>query len=284
MPISEEMRKLVGDFELHSYACESPELHARKVETRNALLGAIEKLEAERDALAYWKESAMQLQSTWDVQAIGKALDLKLGTDILPEILPGIERLNKERDGLKVDLEEANALLDSTASFDQLLEDALGNAFDEGKMAARGQADYGHVNGANQTCALRGAINRIEAERDELKAGEWRPAELACIENASRQKLEELVAGIDRQRNMWAERAMQAEEKARNWDMLERLPELLDSTDDAVAITIAVTVSNNPLGTRWHLGAYDISGDDLPYIAQNCPSAATALSAALEGK
>jgi hypothetical protein len=45
-----------------------------------------------------WKESAMALEATWDIQAVGKALGVPLGEPIHPAILPGITRL---RDALE---------------------------------------------------------------------------------------------------------------------------------------------------------------------------------------
>jgi hypothetical protein len=52
-----------------------------------------QRLSRERDRLAAWKESALSVEATWDVQAVGKALGVGLGKAIHPEILPGIEKL-----------------------------------------------------------------------------------------------------------------------------------------------------------------------------------------------
>ena len=56
-------------------------------------------IEAERDELKAWKESAISV--TPDMQAIGKALNVKLGESIHDKILPGINNLLKERDRYK---------------------------------------------------------------------------------------------------------------------------------------------------------------------------------------
>ena len=50
----------------------------------------------EVDQLRQWKESAMAVSSSWDVQAVGKALEVRLGSMIHPQILPGIEKLKDE--------------------------------------------------------------------------------------------------------------------------------------------------------------------------------------------
>jgi len=60
-----------------------------------------QRLSKERDRLAAWKESALSVEATWDVQAVGKALGVGLGKAIHPEILPGIEKLKEERGHLR---------------------------------------------------------------------------------------------------------------------------------------------------------------------------------------
>lgn len=50
--------------------------------------------------LRAWKESAMALESTWDEQAVGKLLGLKVGDNIRPAIEPGIRKLIEGQTGL----------------------------------------------------------------------------------------------------------------------------------------------------------------------------------------
>ncbi len=52
----------------------------------------------ERDDLAAWKESALTVESRWDCQAVGKLLELPLGSDIRAQIEPKIRELIRERD------------------------------------------------------------------------------------------------------------------------------------------------------------------------------------------
>jgi len=58
-------------------------------------------LEAENGRLKAWKDSVMELESTWDIQAVSKALGIQLGQPIHPGILPGIEKLKAENKELK---------------------------------------------------------------------------------------------------------------------------------------------------------------------------------------
>lgn len=55
-------------------------------------------------SLRDWKESAMSLEMSWDEQAIGKILNLPLGTFIRPQILPAIQ-------ALRTRLERAESLI-----------------------------------------------------------------------------------------------------------------------------------------------------------------------------
>lgn len=54
--------------------------------------------------LARWREEALQVERSWDAQAIAKLLNLKPGEDIRAAIQPAISDLTKR-------LEEANAVL-----------------------------------------------------------------------------------------------------------------------------------------------------------------------------
>lgn len=53
-------------------------------------------IEEERDRLKEWKESALEVEKTWDVQAIANEMDLGLGESIRSNILPYIKRLKAE--------------------------------------------------------------------------------------------------------------------------------------------------------------------------------------------
>jgi hypothetical protein len=50
----------------------------------------------ERDALKKWKEEALAVESTWDIQAVRDVLGIGLGLRIHPEILPAIEKLKEK--------------------------------------------------------------------------------------------------------------------------------------------------------------------------------------------
>ena len=50
-------------------------------------------LRHERDALAAWRRSVLAVESSWDCQAVGKLLNLPLGSDIRANIEPGIRAL-----------------------------------------------------------------------------------------------------------------------------------------------------------------------------------------------
>lgn len=60
--------------------------------------GTIESLRAELKELKLWKESALESMAKVPLQEIAKALDMTLGVDIGPEILPRINALKSERD------------------------------------------------------------------------------------------------------------------------------------------------------------------------------------------
>ena len=47
----------------------------------------------EIERLTAWKAEALAVEATWDIQAIGKMLNLPLGASIRAEIGPAIERL-----------------------------------------------------------------------------------------------------------------------------------------------------------------------------------------------
>lgn len=64
------------------------------------------------ETLLAWKKQMTELQATWDVQTIGKLLNLPLGSNILPAIQPAIERLIRERDEARAELSAMRAARD----------------------------------------------------------------------------------------------------------------------------------------------------------------------------
>lgn len=74
--------------------------------TIDQLRAEIERLTRERDELAGWKASAMEVESRWDSQAVAREIALRPGQDIRPAILPGILALRAE---LSAAREEARA-------------------------------------------------------------------------------------------------------------------------------------------------------------------------------
>lgn len=61
--------------------------------------------EAEITQLKEWKESALEVESRWDCQAVGRLLGVKWGGDIRSKIQPGIESLQAEIAALRDSLE-----------------------------------------------------------------------------------------------------------------------------------------------------------------------------------
>lgn len=82
------------------YADLVSELRLFEMVATSAAADAIEDLQS-------WKNQMIELQSTWEVQAVGKLLKLPLGANILPAIQPAIEALIKENEMLKDRLAEA---------------------------------------------------------------------------------------------------------------------------------------------------------------------------------
>ena len=48
------------------------------------------------ESLSAWKAEQLAVEATWDVQAVGKAIGLPLGSNIRTHILPYIESLSKQ--------------------------------------------------------------------------------------------------------------------------------------------------------------------------------------------
>jgi 8-oxo-dGTP pyrophosphatase MutT (NUDIX family) len=64
-----------------------------------ALAFAFRKADHERGRLAVWKTEMLLVESLWDKQRVAKLLDLRLGTEICPQIEPKIRELITQRDG-----------------------------------------------------------------------------------------------------------------------------------------------------------------------------------------
>jgi len=80
---------------------------------------------AERIAeLEGWKEQQLAVESQWDIQAVGRAMNLRLGTPIRMEILPFITRQSATVERL----EDALGELYSAASDCAVNEDSIGKA------------------------------------------------------------------------------------------------------------------------------------------------------------
>lgn len=63
--------------------------------------------EQARDRLQIWKDQVMELERSWDEQAVGKALGMTLGVSIRANIMPGIQRLQQIADNLAAALRDA---------------------------------------------------------------------------------------------------------------------------------------------------------------------------------
>jgi hypothetical protein len=66
----------------------------------------INRLNAKVEALEGWKAQALAVEAEWDVQAIGKRLDVPLGSSIRAAILPAIDALELEVMRLQVVLQK----------------------------------------------------------------------------------------------------------------------------------------------------------------------------------
>lgn len=64
-------------------------------------------LRAEVEQLRRWKAEQLQVEADWDIQEVGKALGLVLGTRIRRAILPGIVALKKQLTLFEVRLQQA---------------------------------------------------------------------------------------------------------------------------------------------------------------------------------
>ena len=78
----------------------------------DAQIKQIADLTAERDKLTQWKREMMDVENSWDAQAVGHALGTKWGSAIRSQILPGIEALKAELARLRRLLEAAEEKTD----------------------------------------------------------------------------------------------------------------------------------------------------------------------------
>ena len=74
--------------------------------SREFLVSTIERL-LKLDA---WKQEALAVESGWDAQAVGKALNIPLGASIRKGILPAIEELKQRIAQLQEELQERSDL------------------------------------------------------------------------------------------------------------------------------------------------------------------------------
>lgn len=79
----------------HDMGGHSPAMQKRSPDGECVDADFARELERELSALRSWKESALTLESTWDEQAVGKALNLPLGVIVRREILPAVMALKE---------------------------------------------------------------------------------------------------------------------------------------------------------------------------------------------
>lgn len=65
----------------------------------------IKMLREELRSLEAWKAEQLAVESEWDPQAVGRALELRIGTSIRSQILPGILALTQQRDEVRSSLQ-----------------------------------------------------------------------------------------------------------------------------------------------------------------------------------
>lgn len=92
-----------------------------------------DRLAAENAELQAWKESAMQVESEWDEQAVGHLLGMRLGSSIRAGIQPAIEKLLRDRAMLREALEEAEDALSLLVLIDK--SDLAHNTLDKAREA-----------------------------------------------------------------------------------------------------------------------------------------------------
>lgn len=83
----------------------------KKIVNKIAQRHAQQHIDANKELLA-WKESMMKVHSELDLQKIGNALDMLVGTPIAPNVLPKILELKQSNKELVEMLEELHSLLE----------------------------------------------------------------------------------------------------------------------------------------------------------------------------
>lgn len=81
-------------------------------------IGFAGQLETELNVLQQWKDEQLAVEVTWDAQAVGKELNLPLGSPIRPQILPAIQKLKAalEREQLRLVACDVIAMCDTPES------------------------------------------------------------------------------------------------------------------------------------------------------------------------
>lgn len=74
--------------------------------------------QAELSALRRWKGEQMLVEAQWNPQAVGTAMGIPLGHNILPAIQPWIEEAKARVTGLRMDRAQLLSALSKIASFD----------------------------------------------------------------------------------------------------------------------------------------------------------------------
>lgn len=77
------------------------------MDRENAKQLEIDRLTQEKADLERWKAEALQVESMWDVQAVGNALGMPMGSMIVKGILPGILKLQQDKAELLAELAES---------------------------------------------------------------------------------------------------------------------------------------------------------------------------------
>lgn len=128
-------------------------------------------LRAEILELREWKRQQMEVESTWDAQAVGEAIGAPLGASIRKAILPAIVAITKDRDELREKVERFGGLLDEHRESNEAVINNQGKRLLQ--MKAQSRAD---------DIMRRAEIAKLSTDRDELR--EW-VAKQRCQDCAS---------------------------------------------------------------------------------------------------
>jgi hypothetical protein len=105
-------------------------------------------------ALKAWKRQYLLVESQWDEHAVGRALDLTLGTSVRKGVLPGIMALKAQVEEAEEYLPEASGPYQTLAERAKLLKDQM-------EYAAESSGEMKH-----HTRVLRMAVESLLTERD----------------------------------------------------------------------------------------------------------------------